>query len=85
MFVIITLKDATTGKELQVELPSNEPMNVLLPELARILRIEDVEELQLQNKSQGFDYLDLDTLQQRNTLPNDVCILKYETIQGAWD
>ncbi len=80
--IIITLKDSTTGKEVVVELPDNVPIKTLLPQITEGLGIEHAEQRQLQNKTQSFDYLENDTLASKRTNANDLCILKYETIQG---
>lgn len=82
--ITIILKDSTTGKEVEIELPANEPMKNLLPAITEHLGIEYAEQRQLQNKTQSFDYLEYDTLTDRGTKSFDLCILKYETIQG-WD
>lgn len=78
----ILLKDSTTGKEVEIELPENVLIKELLPAITHALGIDYAEQRQLQNKSQAFDYLETDTLRSRNTGMNDLCILKYETIQG---
>ncbi len=81
-FVTIILKDSATGRQVKIELPDNEPIAELLPAITHHLGIEYAEQRQLQNKSQSFDYLESDTLHSRQTRTNDLCILKYETIQG---
>ena len=80
--IIITLKDSTTGREVVVELPDNVPVKTLLPQITEGLGIENAEQRQLQNKTQSFDYLESDTLESKGTQAYDLCILKYETIQG---
>lgn len=81
--ITIILKDSTTGRELEIELPNDAPVRDLLPAITNALSIEHAEQRQLQNKTQSFDYLEYDTLKSRNTRNNDLCILKYETIQGG--
>ena len=80
--ITIVLKDSTTGRELEIELPNDAPIRDLLPAITNALGIEHAEQRQLQNKTQSFDYLEYDTLASRGTRLNDLCILKYETIQG---
>jgi len=80
--ITILLKDSTTGKEVEIELPSDVLIKDLLPAITHALGIDYAEQRQLQNKTQAFDYLETDTLRSRHTRMNDMCILKYETIQG---
>ena len=80
--IIITLKDSTTGREVDVELPADVPISDLLPAITHELGIDYAEQRHLQNKSQLFDYNENDTLASRATEEYDLCILKYETIQG---
>lgn len=80
--VTITLKDSTTGREVEIELPVNAPIRDLLPAITDALGIDYAEQRQLQNRTQAFDYIETDTLASRNTQDGDLCILKYETIQG---
>lgn len=82
--ITIILKDSTTGREVEIELPDNEAIQELLPAITHTLGIEYADQRQLQNKSQSFDYLESDTLRSRGTRHHDICILKYETIQG-WE
>ncbi|MGB0839163.1 MAG: EsaB/YukD family protein [Chitinophagales bacterium] len=80
--ITIVLKDSTTGREVEIELPNDLPIRDLLPAITHALGIEYAEQRQLQNKTQSFDYLEADTLATRQTKNGDLCILKYETIQG---
>ncbi len=80
--VTIVLKDSITGREVEMELPDYEPIRDLLPAITHALGIEYAEQRQLQNRSQAYDYLETDTLKSRGTRNQDICILKYETIQG---
>ncbi len=82
-YITITLKDSTTGKEVELELPDDVSIRELLPAITETLGIEHAEQRQLQNKTQSFDYLEQDTLSSRHTREDDLCILKYETIQGG--
>ena len=82
--ITIILKDSTTGREVEVELPADIPIKDLLPAITHNLGIEYAEQRQLQNKTQLFDYLEADTLASKKTKNHDLCILKYETIQG-WE
>lgn len=82
--ITIILKDSTTGREVEIELPHEVAIKELLPAITNALGIEYAEQRQLQNKTQSFDYLESDTLASRETQEYDLCILKYETIQG-WD
>lgn len=81
-YITIVLKDSTTGKEVDIELPDNVTIKELLPAITHALGIDYAEQRQLQNRTQSFDYLENDTLRSRKTNENDLCILKYETIQG---
>ncbi len=80
--ITVLLKDSTTGKEVEIELPDNVIIKDLLPAITHALGIDYAEQRQLQNKTQAFDYLEIDTLKSRETKEYDICILKYETIQG---
>jgi len=80
--ITIILKDSTTGREVEVELPLDIEIDELLPAITQALGIEYAEQRQLQNKTQAFDYAENDTLRSRHTRDGDMCLLKYETIQG---
>ncbi len=80
--ITIVLKDSTTGREVELELQDDVAIKDLLPAITHALGIEYAEQRQLQNKTQSFDYLENDTLGSRITQNCDLCILKYETIQG---
>ncbi len=80
--ITIILKDSTTGREVEIELPDHVEVRNLLPAITHALGIEYAEQRQLQNKTQSFDYLETDTLRSRATYDGDLCLLKYETIQG---
>lgn len=80
--ISIVVRNAATGKKSEVELPDDVPMKDLLPPLAESLAIQDAGKIKLQNKTQQFEYNDMDTLAGRGTEHNDVCLLSYEVIQG---
>lgn len=81
--IAIQLRDIVSGKEVIIEVPTNVQIKSLLPEISIALGNRNINDYQqLQNKTQGFDYAATDTLASKNTQPNDLCILKYETVQG---
>ncbi|HRI28093.1 MAG TPA: EsaB/YukD family protein [Chitinophagales bacterium] len=56
-YITIVLKDSTTGKEVDIELPDNVTIKELLPAITQALGIDYAEQRQLQNRTQAFDYL----------------------------
>ena len=78
----VRLKDGVTGTEVQAELPDDCSVRELLPAIVEQLSITQVDNLKLQNKSQGFEYGEEDTLSSRGTKANDTCLLTYEPEQG---
>jgi hypothetical protein len=75
--IAISLKDAVTGEQFTLDLPSDVRMKELLPAIAEKLKINNGSDFTLMNAIQDFQYQPDDTFISTKSENFDFCILNY--------